>query len=276
MADLLIVSPSLKEQDALTRLAEAKGFRVRATKDPKIAEQWASTRTFDLAFVHSSTPIKAQQRIAEKFWERKLTALFYVFGREEERNDHPELRLYGAEIARGSDYLTQLEHILDKSVPLTKSPEDLKVLVVEDLDSPREILCIFLESLGYHNYESVSSGSEGLRALASSPEKFSCVITDFRMPQMAGDAFIREVRRDPYFRDLPILVLTAYGTLDCLIDCLKAGATGFLVKPPKRKDLERELGRAHRIALNQLDPRLVAREEAESLRALLETRLSVG
>jgi FixJ family two-component response regulator len=71
---------------------------------------------------------------------------------------------------------------------------------------------------------------------------------------------------------LPVIVLTAHGTVDALVDCLKAGASGFLVKPPAAKDLQHELGRAKRIAEHQLSPRLATDNEADSIRQILEDR----
>ena len=57
-----------------------------------------------------------------------------------------------------------------------------------------------------------------------------------------------------------------------LIECLKVGASGFMVKPPRKKDLVREISRALRICRDHKDPRLASSEEAELVSELLLKR----
>ena len=116
------------------------------------------------------------------------------------------------------------------------------------------------------------SGSEALQLLNADPDHFACLITDVRMPQMSGKELIETLRADPRYCHLPIIVLTAFGTTDCLLDCLRAGASGFMAKPPKKPDLQRELGRAERIYRQRLDPRLVPEGDFELFREMLEDK----
>ncbi|MFN0042137.1 MAG: PAS-domain containing protein [Alphaproteobacteria bacterium] len=57
------------------------------------------------------------------------------------------------------------------------------------------------------------------------------VVTDYKMPSMDGDAFIREFRRLPFCFDVPVMVVTAYEDRDFRYRALDAGATDFLLSP---------------------------------------------
>jgi CheY-like chemotaxis protein len=109
-------------------------------------------------------------------------------------------------------------------------------------------------------------------ALDQDPKKFDLILTDIRMPKRSGSDLIIAVRSNPLLMKIPIIVLTAYGTADVMIECLKEGATGFMVKPPKKKDLKHEIARVRRILRFKLDPRLVFPSEVEKMREILATK----
>jgi two-component system response regulator AtoC len=66
-------------------------------------------------------------------------------------------------------------------------------------------------------------------------EPFHLVITDLRMPGMDGMALLQRISRR--FRDLPVVVLTAHGTVDLAVQALKQGAFDFITKPYERDEL---------------------------------------
>jgi len=86
---------------------------------------------------------------------------------------------------------------------------------------------------------------------------------------MPGWELIEKVRNEATLKHVPIIALTAYGTADNLMKCLQAGASGFLVKPPSKAQLSRELSRAKRIILNAENPRLVQPEDVDVMRDVL-------
>jgi CheY-like chemotaxis protein len=89
------------------------------------------------------------------------------------------------------------------------------------------------------------------------------------MPHESGIDLIRLLRRDTRVCHLPVLVLTAYATGENLLECIKAGATGFVVKPPHKKTFRRELEKARRIFVTRQSPRLCSPEEAHLLEEAL-------
>lgn len=100
-----------------------------------------------------------------------------------------------------------------------------KILVVEDDTELQEAL---VDTLALNGFEiiSVSSAEEALQAL---DDDIGMVFTDIRMDGMDGYALMMRIRAiKPY---LPIVLMTAYGTIEQAVDAMKAGAVDYIVKP---------------------------------------------
>ncbi|MHB8472785.1 MAG: sigma-54-dependent transcriptional regulator [Gammaproteobacteria bacterium] len=100
------------------------------------------------------------------------------------------------------------------------------VLIVEDDLSLREALCDTLALAGYP----VSSACDAQSALDMlAQESFSMVVSDVQMPRMDGHALLKRVKAA--HPDLPVLLMTAYGTIQKAVAALHDGAADYLVKP---------------------------------------------
>jgi two-component system chemotaxis response regulator CheY len=103
-----------------------------------------------------------------------------------------------------------------------------KILVVDDSNSIRDMICFTLKRAGYDTVEA-KDGMEGLNKAKTST--FDLVITDVNMPKMDGLTMCGEIRKLPNFRFVPILMLTTESSTDLKMKGKSAGATGWLVKP---------------------------------------------
>ncbi len=274
MSDLLIYAPEAEHYFELEKAGTEEGFRVKIIQELEKAQEWLKLREFEALLVDSRVPLTDQQKLADLLWNKNPVAqmISYSFA-ERSLSESTQGRLFGAEVVSGPDTIKDIRELLKPlSKPRPLSTDQFNILVVEDLDSPRDIICVYLESLGYSHVTGVASAQEALDLLQKDAEKFSCIVTDVRMPQMSGAEMIRKLRSDKRFSQLPIVVLTAYGTVDCLIDCLRSGASGFLVKPPKRLDMVREMARAMRIHASGRNARLASPDEAEYVQELLEKK----
>ena len=113
------------------------------------------------------------------------------------------------------------------------------VLLVEDRDSLRAVLRETLEEHGYQ-VEEAADGAGALQALETG--RFLAVVTDLKLPGADGHKVLAAaVTNDP---DLPVLLMTAYGTVEDAVDAMKAGAFDFLAKPVDPDHLLLLLGRA--------------------------------
>ncbi len=107
-----------------------------------------------------------------------------------------------------------------------------RVLVVDDDSSLREFLEIFLAKEGY-KVASAASGEEAIAMVKN--EGFSLVITDVRMPGMDGVELLKGIKAmDPA---LPVVLITAFASLDAAVVAMKEGAWDYLTKPFRIEEL---------------------------------------
>jgi two-component system response regulator FlrC len=100
------------------------------------------------------------------------------------------------------------------------------ILVVEDDNALREALTDTLELAGYRVVAS-ADGREALARLAHEP--VALIVSDVRMQPMDGYTLLKHVRQQT--PQMPVLLMTAFGTIQQAVEALHAGATDYLVKP---------------------------------------------
>ncbi|HOO37737.1 MAG TPA: response regulator [Deltaproteobacteria bacterium] len=116
-----------------------------------------------------------------------------------------------------------------------------KVLIVDDDPGIRSTISELIEELGYL-CETASDGLDAVELLDSGP--YLCVFTDIMMPNMSGLELIKKIKaRDV---SLPIIVITGYASLEIAIDAMKYGASDFISKPFKVKQIELMLNKVKR------------------------------
>jgi DNA-binding NtrC family response regulator len=101
-----------------------------------------------------------------------------------------------------------------------------KVLTVDDREGIRLFIKDSLESAGYE-VDVASDGRYALELLEKN--KYQLLITDLKMPRMDGMALLAECRNK--YPDIPVIVLTAHGTIHNAVDAMKLGAVDYLTKP---------------------------------------------
>lgn len=107
-----------------------------------------------------------------------------------------------------------------------------RILVIEDDEEMRALLKDFFLEEGLET-DSVSNGSEAFRKLVK--ESFVLVITDIRMPGLTGLDILPGIRKlQP---EVPIIVITAFGSEEIRQRVLERGATAYLEKPIQFKTL---------------------------------------
>ncbi len=100
------------------------------------------------------------------------------------------------------------------------------ILIIDDEAAIRESLQTLLEMENY-SVDCAATGEEGLNRIAERP--FDLVLLDFALPDKNGLEILRDIReRD---RDLSVIMITAYGTVENAVLAIQAGATNFIQKP---------------------------------------------
>lgn len=118
-------------------------------------------------------------------------------------------------------------------------PPPVRILVVDDDESVREVITGLLCEEGYQCV--AAAGAEMALDLAAQAET-PLVISDMKMPGKDG-LWLLDSFRERY-PDTAIIILTGYGDTPAAVDCLRRGASDYLLKPPRLTDLIRAIERA--------------------------------
>jgi len=99
-----------------------------------------------------------------------------------------------------------------------------RILVVEDEEKLRRVIELHLASSGFE-VEKARAAEEALKIA----DRADLVLTDLRLPQMDGLELLAAIRRQN--SHTPVIVMTAFGTIETAVEAMKGGATDFLLKP---------------------------------------------
>jgi two-component system chemotaxis response regulator CheY len=108
------------------------------------------------------------------------------------------------------------------------------VLVVDDSLTVRNIIVRSLKSLGFSDVDVAEDGNSALERMRA--KQYGLLVSDWEMPNMSGEEFLKTVRRDPKCMKMPIIMIT--GTTTRGTSWL-AGANAYLQKPFTDADLEK-------------------------------------
>ncbi len=108
------------------------------------------------------------------------------------------------------------------------------VLVVEDDSDLREALCDTLKLAGYQ-VESAWDGRSALEIVNQRKDDLGLIVSDIQMTPMDGVSLLKRVKR--VCADVPVLLMTAYGTIEQAVATLREGASDYMVKPFEAKVL---------------------------------------
>src|SRR5271154_7191540 len=138
-------------------------------------------------------------------------------------------------------------------------PEKPSILIVEDEAKLRHLIELQLADEGFQAH-SAGDAEAGLKLL--NKEKVDLVVTDFKLPGMSGLEFLHAAKR--INSHLPVIVMTAYGTVESAVDAMKAGASDYVLKPFSLDELV--------MVIRKELATLELREENRSLREALGRR----
>ena len=133
------------------------------------------------------------------------------------------------------------------------------ILIVEDEPRMRRLLEISLGEDG-HAVSVAPDAETGLKCLRRDP--VDLIVTDLKLPGMNGLEFLQEAKR--LNASVPVVVMTAYGTVETAVEAMKAGASDFVLKPFSMAEMKLVVGK-------ELDVQRM-REENRSLKEALGKR----
>ncbi len=138
------------------------------------------------------------------------------------------------------------------------------------IDDEPDILLVMSANLKREGYEveTAADGVEALRRLEG--RDFDAVIVDHQMPRLTGMEFLEQLRvlPGPDRNDIPVIVVTAYGTIEMAVKAMRDGAYSYLTKPLQYEDLSLQVK-------NAVERRKLSRE-VENLRHEVKERYQFG
>ena len=119
--------------------------------------------------------------------------------------------------------------------------ETRKVMVVDDSSVMRQIIKNNLKQLGFDltNLLDAEDGEEALKKINEG--EVDLVISYWNMPRMTGIDFLKAVRADEAFKDLPFLMVTSEADKEKIMEAVQAGVNQYIVKPFNANQLEEKI-----------------------------------
>ncbi|HSY44066.1 MAG TPA: response regulator, partial [Candidatus Acidoferrum sp.] len=249
---LLVVEDNQTERDSVVELLAHNDIQIETVGTGAEAFQKLMDNQFDCCVLDLRLPDMSGYSLLEKMQAepalREVPVVVFT-GKELEGEEEKQLRALAKSIVikdvqspdRLFDETALFLHRVVANLPEAKremlarlhnSNEALrgrKALVVDDDARNIFALTTVLENHDM-NVLSATNGRQAIEIIRSTPD-LSVVLMDIMMPEMDGYETLREIRKNPEFRALPILALTAKAMKGDREKCLEAGASDYIAKP---------------------------------------------
>jgi len=253
---VLVVEDDERQSRSITDLLANEDVRITAVASGGEALRQLQARTFDCMVMDLKLPDFSGYELLARMAEQETVAFPPVIvytGRALSRDEESGLRRFSKSIIikdarspeRLLDEVTLFLHQVESKLPVAHQQmlkaardrdaylEDRRILVVEDDVRNIFALSSILEPKGV-TVQIARNGREAVEALAKSRQDshaIDLVLMDIMMPEMDGLTAMREIRKRPEWKKLPIIALTAKAMKDDQEKCLSAGANDYIAKP---------------------------------------------
>ncbi|HEY1899060.1 MAG TPA: response regulator [Steroidobacteraceae bacterium] len=256
MRHVLVVEDDERQRDSIRELLTMADLQITAVDTAGKALDALRSVTFDCMVMDLSLPdfsgFELLRRMAEQE-EVSVPPVIVYTGRALSADDEQNLRRFSKSIIlkdarspeRLLDEVTLFLHQVESSLPAERQRmlkvardqdvafERRRILIVEDDVRNVFALTSVLEPKGAQ-VQIARNGREALDALkdaAGGAPRIDLVLMDIMMPEMDGITAMREIRKRPVWKKLPIIALTAKAMQDDLEACMAAGANDYIAKP---------------------------------------------
>ena len=113
-------------------------------------------------------------------------------------------------------------------------------LVVDDYASMRSVVIEVLKRAGFTEIYQASNGQLALAKALEHP-KIGLIVSDWYMPTMDGLDMLRALKANRQTTHIPVLMITAEGQRENVLDAMQSGAAGYIVKPFAPSELQKRL-----------------------------------
>jgi CheY-like chemotaxis protein/CHASE3 domain sensor protein len=250
--NVLVVEDDERQRESIRQLLQNEDVKTTAVRTAADALARLRQTTFDCMVMDLNLPDFSGYELLQKISESEDVAFPPVIvytGRSLTGDEEQRLRRFSKSIIikdarspeRLLDEVTLFLHQVESKLPVERQRmlqvardrdaalEGRRILVVEDDVRNIFALSSLLEPKGA-SIEIARNGREALESLARNPN-LDLVLMDIMMPEMDGLTAMREIRKRPEWKKLPIIALTAKAMRDDQEKCLAAGANDYIAKP---------------------------------------------
>lgn len=125
-----------------------------------------------------------------------------------------------------------------------------KALVVDDFATLRDTISSLLREEGFSNVYQACDGVEGvkmLEVLFERGETIDLIFSDINMPNMNGIEFLKELKCDPRFLNIPVVMLSSENEKEVVMEAVLNGAANYILKPFTKMILRSKLSEIDKI-----------------------------
>ena len=117
--------------------------------------------------------------------------------------------------------------------------EGKNIMFVEDSPTMRRIIHNAIKRLPFNEIIEAENGVDALNKLKNSP--VDVILTDWNMPEMNGQEFVEKLRSNDSWKNIPVIMITTRGMQEDVLNAIKYGVNGYLVKPFTPELLQQKL-----------------------------------
>lgn len=244
---VLLVDDSPTIRQIIANELKNMGFHlsnIREAKDGQLAWSQLKQASFDLIISDWHMPnMSGLELLIKVKGDQQLKNIpFLMVTSEADKEKEREAFHSGTD-----QYITKpfTGEILEKTIAqlLTKPVVfgEKKVLVVEDSSSMRAIIVKNLNQAGFAdgNIYQAENGDDALALMSAS--EIDLVLTDWHMPIMTGLEFMKKVKAQKEFRQIPFLMVTGEVDKEKIVQAIREGACEYIIKPFKAVDLQEKI-----------------------------------
>jgi two-component system chemotaxis response regulator CheY len=107
----------------------------------------------------------------------------------------------------------------------------MKILLVDDSATMRKIQRNVLAQMGHDDIVEAENGEDAIHQMKANDFMIDLILCDWNMPKMNGIEFVRKIRQHENLQKIPIIMVTTEAEREKVIEAVKAGARGYVVKP---------------------------------------------
>jgi two-component system, chemotaxis family, chemotaxis protein CheY len=115
----------------------------------------------------------------------------------------------------------------------------MRILIVDDSMAMRRVERSMLMDMGFSDIAEAEDGSQALKMVSSG--KFDLILLDWKMPVLSGLETLKELKANPNFKSIPVVMVTSVSNKAKILEAIQAGAANYIIKPFSDEVLKEKL-----------------------------------